>query len=129
VSSDGRADVPEARLLAAALAQVADAVCLTDAAGRITFANPAFDALYGYDEKAALGLAVSTLGPHETSGDTVHRARDGREVPVRLTRTAAGTSDDQTSGWIYVATISAKPDERTTPSGAPRKRSLPNAWP
>ncbi|HXI54629.1 MAG TPA: sensor domain-containing diguanylate cyclase [Polyangia bacterium] len=103
MSSDGRADVLAAPLLAAALAQVADAVFLTDAAGRITFANPAFAALYGYDEKAALGLAVSKLGPHESPGDTLHRTRDGREVPVRLTRTAVGSTSDRTNGWIYVA--------------------------
>ncbi|MEA2696579.1 MAG: two-component system, cell cycle response regulator [Myxococcales bacterium] len=103
MNSDERGDVPEARLLTAALAQVTDAVCLTDAAGRITFANPAFAALYGYDEKAALGLVISKLGPHETAGDTIHRTRDGREVPVRLTRTAAGSTSDRANAWIYVA--------------------------
>jgi diguanylate cyclase (GGDEF)-like protein len=103
VSSDGRAEVLAAPLLAAALAQVTEAVFLTDAAGRIIFANPAFAALYGYDEKTALGLAVSKLGPHESPGDAVHRTGDGREVPVRLTRTAVGSASDRGNGWIYVA--------------------------
>ncbi|HEX3695912.1 MAG TPA: sensor domain-containing diguanylate cyclase [Polyangia bacterium] len=102
MSAGAHADGPDARLLESALALVADAVFITDGAGHVTFANAAFGKLYGYDQRQAGNLPVSALGPHEIAGETVHRARDGREIPVRLIRTPTGAAGDR-AGWIYVA--------------------------
>jgi diguanylate cyclase (GGDEF)-like protein len=102
VSAGERADGPDARLLDSALALVADAVFITDGAGRVIFANAAFSKLYGYEQGADGDLSVSALGPHELAGETVHRTRDGQEIPVRLSRTPAGAAGDR-AGWIYVA--------------------------
>ena len=102
MSAGRRPSLPDAHQLAAALAAVDDAVYLTDGEGRITFANAAFCARYGYTEKSAAGLAVSALGPHDTAGETVHRGPDGREIAVRLSREPLGTASDG-AGWIFVS--------------------------
>lgn len=40
-----------------------NAICITDKAGRILHINPAFEALYGYDEETAKGLTPKILNP------------------------------------------------------------------
>jgi two-component system cell cycle response regulator len=93
---------PDPSTLVAALASVPDAVFVTDGAGRISYVNPAFGELYGHDSGAAVGLPASTLGPHELTGETIHRARDGRQLSVRLIRTAVAGAGGRTVAWVHV---------------------------
>ena len=87
------------------LASIGDAVLVTDAAGRVTFVNPAAASLTGWGETEALGQPVQNVfrvineQTREPADDVIRRvldegrtvalanhtdlvARDGREIPV-----------------------------------------------
>jgi diguanylate cyclase (GGDEF)-like protein/PAS domain S-box-containing protein len=55
------------------LTHVADAVVTTDAQGRVTFANPAAEKLYGMNQEAAVGRRLADLlsSFHAASGETL----------------------------------------------------------
>lgn len=82
-------------LLAEALRAAANAICITDARGRITWVNPAFTQLTGYEESEVLGNTLHLLhsGRHDSifylnlwetilsgeiwSGEIINRHKDG----------------------------------------------------
>jgi PAS domain S-box-containing protein len=63
--SSGNSAIETAGLVAA-VEQAADAIVITDAAGTIQYANPAFTALTGYDQKEAVGRNSRLLKSGQT---------------------------------------------------------------
>lgn len=89
-------------MLAAALEATADAIYITDAAGRLEYVNPAFERLTGYRSADVIGRSASLLSPgsqhtdlfarlwqtvrdgESYSGEVVHRRADGTLYTVDL---------------------------------------------
>ncbi|MCG8591342.1 MAG: ATP-binding protein [Proteobacteria bacterium] len=90
------------------------ALFVTDAAGAIESANPAAEALLGWDDDSLAGTSLSELLDPSTLRDTTAgasvrkaeislRGRDGTEIPVLFSATPLGAGEDQ-EGIVCIAT-------------------------
>jgi two-component system, cell cycle sensor histidine kinase and response regulator CckA len=111
------------RLQAQILAQVKDAVVMTDREGRVTYWNPAAERLYGYKVPEAMGQPLDELlrsrwlkAGHEKAvhdallsersqwyGEAVQRRKDGREIHVESTISDCLDSDGRPMGRLNVS--------------------------
>ncbi|WP_418286581.1 PAS domain S-box protein [Halorubrum sp. DTA46] len=63
----------------------ADPVISVDADGAVLYANPAAEAMLGYDTEALSGRSLATLLPDERANGRLHPLRDRLSTPDRLT--------------------------------------------
>lgn len=88
-----------------------DALVVATPDGTIRTANPAAAALFGAPREAMLGKPVADFIPPQDPGwpDHVHaleiviRARDGRDIPVRLSRSVIRAGNGADQGTAFVA--------------------------
>lgn len=109
--------IENSRRLALALESTDEAVFITDARGRITFVNPAFERSFGYRSEEVLGRDAANLGGDGDSwlnvleealslrswrGEGVARRRDGTPIPVTLNTSLIRDDDGQTHGAVAI---------------------------
>ncbi len=97
----------ELRSYAAALRSTGDAVILADGAGRVSFLNPAAEALTGWTLAEARGALASEVLPNEEGRDTDSSEyhdllvrRDGTTRPIEETRADIRDEDGNVTGFI-----------------------------
>ncbi len=109
------------RTLDAVLRQLAEAVIVLDSDARITYVNPAFSQLLGYDLQEILGQPISILAitgqPADSQpeniikhlkeknvwkGEVIRRAKDGTEVQVYLSAAAVRDEQGGFAGYVGV---------------------------
>jgi diguanylate cyclase (GGDEF)-like protein/PAS domain S-box-containing protein len=95
-----------AALLATALEAAADAICITDAAGRLEYVNAAFERLTGYRAADVLGRSASLLSPGGHHVDAFARMWQS----VRAVESFAGEVVQQRSdGALYTVDLVITP--------------------
>ncbi len=118
--TERKAAATEQHRLSEALRQAAQPMLLADPGTRITYANPACTALFGYTPEELAGAHVSMLVPRDDiqtsyaeiarqvrerdswSGEQIRLAKDGERIPVNL---ALGSIRDEAGGLLgFVAT-------------------------
>lgn len=134
-------DTAEDRSIALAIEQVADAIVITDAAGKILYTNAAFTALTGYPRQEAIGRSMRFLRPSrqrkgfyeqlwarmragETrTGDMLDRRKDGSTYTAETTITPVRNAAGETIRYIAV---SREVTERRARADRRRPRFLEN---
>ncbi len=108
------------RRLSRAVEEASDVIFMTDPAGTITYANPAFETLYGYSGSEAVGQTPRLLKSGEMSeeyyrefwrkitsgqnvrGNHVNRTKEGRIVVVEASVSAVHDAHGTIVGFIAV---------------------------
>ncbi len=106
----------ERRQLSEALRQSDEAIIVADPDLHFIYVNPAFERLFGYRSAEVVGQPVSIMapqgepGPGDTAriareqgsfrGETLRRAKDGRDVPVLLTVAAVNDAEGRIVGYV-----------------------------
>jgi PAS domain S-box-containing protein len=109
--------VEESRRLVRAVESTEEAVIITDAQGRIIFANPAFMRTLGYRREEVIGHdAIEVAGPlpepaeqfRETlqrrswRGETVVHRKDGTAIPILLNASLIRDADGRVQGAVAI---------------------------
>jgi len=118
--SEKKAAQEKISMLAAAVKSISEAVSITNKDGKIIFVNDAFEKMYGYTLKEAIGKGIGLVrSPNnpenideiiETEtrkggwqGEVINRSRDGREFPVYLSTSLLKNENGEVIGEIGVA--------------------------
>jgi len=87
----------------ATLDSLQDAVVCTDLAGRITYINPAAEALTGWSREAATGLPLNDVFKTDGAGaERILIARDGRETEIEQSATVLLDAQGDKRGDVLV---------------------------
>lgn len=134
-------------LLAHAMEAIQEAVVLCDVEGRIHYANPAVEAIYGYSPEELIGRSIRIFEPAGRKplaskifrlsmksawrGEVVARKKDAGEVRVQLTASPVHAADGTRVGIVTVARDLAERDcaEQARRESEARYRSLFDASP
>jgi two-component system, cell cycle response regulator len=105
----------QGQVLSHAVSSILDAVYITDIEGRIVFANPAFERLYGYSQHGLVGQNEAVLwapsgspapaSPHpdlQWSGEAIQFRKDGSEIPVWLSQSRLVDEAGRTTARVVV---------------------------
>ncbi len=135
--TEAEAAAQQRRLLATAMDVSAQGVLITDAEGRIIYANPAFSRITGYEVEEVLGRNPRFLQGRDTSQATRMAIREGLAAGKPTWRSSTTARMGHPSGSTCPSCLRATSRARsrtscrarwTSPSASMRSRRSP-AWP